>query len=922
MQPGFVAQWPNLCLYRSPSGVGRAADTAENVRVLIASANPSTFQFPFLPHVESELLRLSERLAQERRTIDVERLSNAGPATLRAALRRNRPHLLHFAGHAVRTPVGGDIILQGGRGEERVHALELAEWLREAGTHHVFLSACNTAGSGGGLAETLVVHGVSSAIGFHSQVRDDVQRAFVDEYYRELLAGRSVEAAVAWSRQARRLSPDWWMPVLVTQCPTWRMLPAGPLETSSERSTGNLPAFDDPFVGRKEELEALRCVILAERRRLVTVTGIGGLGKTRLAIEAASRMAHEFMDGVWIVPCDGLSSSEQLFAAIATSLKIDIGSASLDRALEAGLADRRSLIVLDCLESLVACGISEALEDLGHTCREVVFLATSRIALGGYAETEVALMPMSLPKEGAAQSDSIDLFIQAAGRVDRTFRIVPSELPVVSELCQLLEGIPLALQLAAARIPYLSLMELRDFVARESLDVLSSPGGSKQEAGLRRILEASLHQLPREDLEILHRLSIFEGGFFLRDAVRVLNVTEAQLVNSLVRLKAHSVVQSRRQDRTPRYRILDAVRACLDASIVDESLAALVREDRIRHALTFADYVRAMRGAAPEEREDRSAWLWSEIANVRTAAAYCFDSDLLEPGVAFAFGLALPLFEAGMWHDFDAVASAGHRLAQVTGDIPLELELLGLEGALAARRGRTADGLLLWERRRDLAAQTGDLASEADARLDIVGQIFSTGDYDEVERLALEALPSARGSGRADLVATIDIVRGRIAVERGDHEAARGFAIEAGQLAADAPETQAMLFVWTNIGQIRLACQDFAEADDAYRRTLATAYRRSRRFHIQGALLGLGRVYAGVGDGERAALCFMAAHKLVGRIPSKRRTEIERELEEIRIRLADTAGAAVFIEHESDAWSDVVERILSRPPLDRPIRGG
>ena len=91
-------------------------------------------------------------------------------------------------------------------------------------------------------------------------------------------------------------------------------------------------------------------------------------------------------------------------------------------------------------------------------------------------------MPMSLPKEGAAQSDSIDLFIQAAGRVDRTLRIVPSELPVVSELCQLLEGIPLALQLAAARIPYLSLVELRDFVGRESLDVLSSPGGSKQEA--------------------------------------------------------------------------------------------------------------------------------------------------------------------------------------------------------------------------------------------------------------------------------------------------------------------------------------------------------------------------------------------------------------------------------------------------------
>ena len=230
---------------------------------------------------------------------------------------------------------------QGGRGEERVHALELADAPRGGDPPRVPDAPATQPGPVEELAETLVVHGVSSAIGFHSQVRDDVQRAFVNEILSELLAGRSVEAAFAWSRQARRLSPDWWMPVLVTQCPTWRMLPAGPLETSSERSTGNLPAFDDQFVGRKEELEALRCVILAERRRLVTVTGIGGLGKTRLAIEAASRMAHEFMDGVWIVPCDGLSSSEQLFAAIATSLKIDIGSASLDRALEAGLADRR-----------------------------------------------------------------------------------------------------------------------------------------------------------------------------------------------------------------------------------------------------------------------------------------------------------------------------------------------------------------------------------------------------------------------------------------------------------------------------------------------------------------------------------------------------------------------------------------------------
>ncbi|HLK13493.1 MAG TPA: tetratricopeptide repeat protein, partial [Fimbriimonadaceae bacterium] len=249
--------------------------------------------------------------------------------------------------------------------------------------------------------------------------------------------------------------------------------------------------------------------------------------------------------------------------------------------------------------------------------------------------------------------------------------------------------------------------------------------------------------------------------------------------------------------------------------------------------------------------------------------------------------------------------------AKRTGNDDLSVRLLGLEGALAGRRGRSDECVALWTERLECARRSGNLAAEADSLTDLGTVAFQAGDYAEAERLVTEALTPAEKAERFDLVATVYIMRGLICAETGRGEEALRWVREA-QTAASRATGSPLIFVFTNLGRVFLTCGAAEEAEAAYGLALKLASSGKRHFHIQGALLGLSKTREAQGDDEGSARCLIAAKKLGGQIESRRTVDADERLKNVRTKLAGTAGSAVFDELASQPWERIVAEIVAQ----------
>mgnify|MGYP000512919994 CR=1 FL=1 len=409
-------------------------------------------------------------------------------------------------------------------------------------------------------------------------------------------------------------------------------VPLSPLP-GAEFATGRLPALLAPFVGRDEEMVALRAAMLQAETRLLTLTGPGGVGKTRLALRAAEEAGIRFPDGVAFVPLATLTDATLVMPTIARTLGLREGSDVLvaDR-LVSLLRERRLLLFLDNLEHLLESG--PALAALLQACPRVMVLATSRVPLAIYGERVFPVPPLHVPDpvpDGGGGSalatleaiDAVRLFVVRAQAARPRFLLTAENAAAIAAICRGLDGLPLAIELAASRIAHLSPAAIRDRL--DGHLALLSDGPRDQPARLRTMRDAiawSYDLLAVEEQTAFRRLSVFTGSFALGEACAIVGVQQDVAdagLGPLGPLLDRSLVQAVDDERGEiRFRLLNTIRAFgYEELLRDETEAAATAE---RHALAYLSL--ALRGEPALWGPAQGWWLdrlERDLPNLRTA---------------------------------------------------------------------------------------------------------------------------------------------------------------------------------------------------------------------------------------------------------------------------------------------------------------
>jgi predicted ATPase/class 3 adenylate cyclase/DNA-binding CsgD family transcriptional regulator len=388
----------------------------------------------------------------------------------------------------------------------------------------------------------------------------------------------------------------------------------------------NLPVQLSSFVGRVDDIATVAS-LLADNR-LVTITGTGGSGKTRLALQVAAEFVGRWRDGTWWVELAELSDPDAVAAAIAASVGVkgELGAGAAD-ALAGIVASREMLVVLDNCEHLVA-GVARVVDRLMRRCAGLRVLTTSREPLDVTSEVTWRIPPLALPDPhqampipALAQVDSVRLFLDRAQHQRPNFHLNDDVAPIVAGICDRLDGIPLAIELAAARVRSLTVSQILAGLD-DAFRLLAS--NSRTALPRQATLEASIswsHELLHADEQILlRRLSVFSGGCTLDDGEAVVaddDLTAPQVLDLIDRLVAQSLVTLDDRGATARYRLLETVRQYAARRLADAGETEALRTQHANHYAQLAVEIGpALEGAAEHIPAARLA---PEVDNIRAA---------------------------------------------------------------------------------------------------------------------------------------------------------------------------------------------------------------------------------------------------------------------------------------------------------------
>ncbi|WP_375482809.1 LuxR C-terminal-related transcriptional regulator [uncultured Mycobacterium sp.] len=405
-----------------------------------------------------------------------------------------------------------------------------------------------------------------------------------------------------------------------------------PLRTAKSIAAHNLPSQFTSFVGRRQQMTELRKVL--EQSRLVTLTGAGGVGKTRLAVEAASQLAAEYADGVWYVDLAPITDPDLVPVTVARALGLldQPGRSTIDTLLRL-IRDRQMLLVLDNCEHLLdAC--AELVVALLASAPALTLLATSREPIGVAGEATWRVPSLSVADE------AVELFVDRARLAQTSFSISDDNAAVIAEICQRLDGMPLAIELAAARVRALSLGEILDSL-HDRFRLLT--GGSRTAVRRQQTLRASVdwsHALLTEPERVLfRRLAAFMGGFDLEAAQAVAGsgpVERYQVIDQLTLLVDKSLVVAENASGRTRYRLLETVRQYAQEKLGESGEADAVRTRHRDHYTAIAARLDAPAGRDYEHRLEQAE---TEIDNLRAAFMWSREKSDIELALALASSL-------------------------------------------------------------------------------------------------------------------------------------------------------------------------------------------------------------------------------------------------------------------------------------------
>jgi predicted ATPase/class 3 adenylate cyclase/DNA-binding CsgD family transcriptional regulator len=423
-----------------------------------------------------------------------------------------------------------------------------------------------------------------------------------------------------------------------------------PVLRSAEHFAGNLPRQVGSLVGRDAEVDGATELVRAGR--LVTLTGVGGVGKTRLAIEVGAELAAEFEDGVWIVELAGVADPEAVPAAFAAVLGITPQSdVPLIETIAETIAGRRMLVVADNCEHLhmaAAAALRTILERGGY----VKVLATSREAVLVAGEAAVTVPPLTT--EGGTTSDAVTLFVERARSVRRNFELSdPPTAQAVTEICETVDGLPLGIELAAARMAAMSAIEVRDRLTDRFRLLHSTSPGPERQLTLRHAVAWSYDLLSDDEQALLRTASVFLGGFDLSTICALAeNADDIDVLRHLDSLVRKSLVVADHSATTTRYTLYETIR-----QFAEDRLAEAGERERIRdaHAAEFGRraVVEWDRWDGPGWRETVD-WVELELSNLRAGFRWSAARDHIDVATDIAahaalMGFSVQLFETLGW---------------------------------------------------------------------------------------------------------------------------------------------------------------------------------------------------------------------------------------------------------------------------------
>lgn len=662
----------------------------------------------------------------------------------------------------------------------------------------------------------------------------------------------------------------------------------------------NLPRQLSSFVGRTEELAAATARLATTP--LLMLTGPGGVGKTRLALEMAAQAIDEFPDGAWLVELASLGDGSLIPETVASTLRVkEQPGVPLLTTLTQQLETRRVLLVFDNCEHVLDAA-AEVIDDLLHACGNLRVLATSREALAIAGESLYPVPSMDVPDvasnptiEQLEASDAVRLFVERARAMHPTFTLNEQNASPVAQICQRLDGIPLAIELAAARVKALPPEQI---AARLDDRFRLLTGGSRMALPRHRTLKAALDWsfdlLSAAERAVFMRLSVFAGGFGLEAAESVCAggvVERAEVLDLLTRLIDRSLVAFDETTAAARYRLLDTLQQYAQERLLEDVEAVAVRARHRDYMVDLVERIGPTLFAGPQAGGAVDA-LSREHENLRTALQW---SDEDQAGAGAQLRLT-----AGLWRYWEI---GGHleegrgwlarALARTDGEVS-ELRATALAGLgslaaqqgdfaaaeaahdealkthrqlgnptsiayaasnlanVAAERGEFSRARELYEEAAAITRETGDARGMAFALLNLADVAARQGNVDEARNLSDDGIATFRAEG--DLMG-VALALGRgatFSLQNGDLDNARSRHEEALEIFRQFGDGRGVARTLMFLGDIAAVRGDLAEAEHLYRASLDQRRRLGDRGGLATACDRLARI-AAAAQPERAA---------------------------------------------------------------------